>query len=126
MGAAPTKKNSASAAGGAALGLFVPLAAHSLVHAPELHTDRRIAWLVAACLTYSAPTVCAWAAGFTTAGAQSGAARLLGWLKAVGFVVCLEGILVAAPASCDWLSWIALGLLMSVNAVILAKKVSQK
>lgn len=111
-----------AALGGALLGFFVPLAAHTLVNAPEFSSARHLLWMVACCLAYSAPTVCAWAGEFTTAGAKHWAAKALGWFKALGFVACLEGILVAAPASCAWLSWVALAMLMGINAVILSVK----
>ncbi len=116
------KRMGAAVVGGIALGMFVPLAAHTLVHAPEFNPGNHVLWLVVACLVYSAPTVCAWAGSFTVAGATHWAEKSLGWLKAAAFVGCLEGILVAAPASCAWLSHIALALLMGINAVILAAK----
>lgn len=114
------------AIGGAMLGGFVPLAAHTLVNAPEFKGVPHLLWIVVACLAYSAPTVCGWAGTFTTAGAKHWASHTLGWLKAFGFVVCLEGILVAAPASCSWLSWVALAMLMGINATILAVKFSKR
>lgn len=112
--------------GGALLGCFVPLAAHTLVNAPEFSATHHLFWLVVACLAYSAPTVCAWAGSFTTAGAKHWASHTLGWFKALGFVGCLEGILVAAPASCAWLSWLALVMLMGINAAVLSEKFGKK
>lgn len=120
------KSKTLSALGGALLGGFVPLAAHTLVNAPEFQGVPHLFWIVVACLAYSAPTVCGWAGTFTTAGAKHWASHTLGWLKAFGFVVCLEGILVAAPASCAWLSWVALAMLMGINATILAVKFSKR
>lgn len=95
---------------GALLGGFIPVAAHTLAH----HST--MGWtltglIVAGCLLYSAPTVYQWAEKF-------------GKLKAFGFVLCLEGVLVASPVA--WLSWCALGLLAGVNACILATKVGKR
>jgi hypothetical protein len=120
------KSKTLAAVGGSMLGGFVPLAAHTLVNAPEFGATKHLLWIVVACLAYSAPTVCGWAGTFTTAGAKHWASHTLGWLKALGFVACLEGILVAAPASCAWLSWIALAMLMGINATILAVKFSKR
>ena len=120
---ASSKKTTIAAVGGSCLGLFVPVAAHTLSNAPEYGQNPSVLWLMVGCLTYSAPTVCAWAGRVLTLEAQTGWAKFLGWAKAFGFVLCLEGILVAAPQSCAWLSWVALALLMGINSIILANTV---
>lgn len=112
----------ARSVGGGLLGVSIPLSAHTLVHSQEFDTSPRLFWIVVACLAYSAPTVCQWAASFTVAGTKTWQGKALGWVKAFGFVGCLEGVLVAAPESCAWLSWMALILLMGINSVILATK----
>jgi hypothetical protein len=114
-----------AAIGGGILGAFVPLAAHTLSHHQSFGTGYTTS-IVIACLAYSAPTVVAWASSFTMAGSRRDhwLIKGIGATKALGFVVCLEGILVASPVA--WLSWIALVLLMGINATVLGTKFGKR
>lgn len=99
-------------AGGAVIGGFIPLAAYTLAHQPGLPFASLSTLLVIGGLLYSAPTVYEWAKGFA------------GGIKAFGFVLLLEGILVVSPVA--WLSVASLVILMGVNAAILATKLGKK
>lgn len=95
-----------SALVGLILGGFVPLASYTLVHL-EVAT-RPLLWvLVAGGLIYSAISVYAWAR------------QAFGYrLKALGFVVLLEGTLTFC--SVQWLSLAGLAILMVLNGVTAA------
>lgn len=103
----------AKCAGGMALGAFVPFAAHAMSHEAPGALGQSV---TAACLVYSAPTVCGWARS------EFCGTDKIGTVKALGFVFCLEAIMVAAPSNLSWLSWIAMSLLMMINATVLAAK----
>jgi hypothetical protein len=83
---------------------------------------------VAACLLYSAPSLFTWmASAVGEPGRPETSTRLPqpprpAYIKAAGFVFCLEAILVMAPV--PWLSWSALVILAGLNAVILGTKFS--
>lgn len=103
----------AKCAGGAVLGAFIPFAAHAMSHDAPGALGVSV---TAACLLYSAPTVVGWARDEFTGKEAVGA------VKALGFAFCLEAVMVAAPSNLSWLSWIAMGLLMGINASVLAVK----
>lgn len=113
----PAKKPKLSRAGlvgGTVLGGFVPVSSYTLVHSGN---EQAALWslpmlLVLGGLLYSAPTVWEWARSFC------------GPVKAFGFVLLLEGILVASPV--PWLAAVALVLLAAVNALVLATKLGTK
>lgn len=106
------KKHRRAAALGAALGGVIP--AFSFGFAQVAHTTRSPLALafVAAGLAYSGPTVYGWAK------AAFGA-----WYKALGFVLLLEGSMVAAGEVGHGLAafgWVALFYLVGINAVAAA------
>ncbi len=83
---------------------FLPVAAYVIAHVEAV--ERPWMWvLVAAALAYSAPTVAKWATKW--AGHP---------VKAWGFVVLLEGVMVFSQIK--WLSIIAVGILVAVNAYV--------
>ena len=85
---------------GIALGAFVPLASYTLVHVD----GRREVWiLVAGGLVYSALTVYKWAERAFTYR-----------MKAIGFVVLLEGVMTFTRV--EWLGLAGLAILMGLNA----------
>lgn len=92
------------------LGGIVPLASYVLAHSEVavLGSDRYRAWiLVAGGLLYSAKTVYEWAAlAFTSA------------LKAVGFCVLIEGVMITGHA--HWLAIVALCYLVGINGTATA------
>jgi len=94
---------------GALLGGFVPLIVFTVAH-HELSLTLP-SWRIAVCgcivvagLVYSAKTVCAWGRLAFADGA-----------KALGFTVLVEGAMTFS--SVGWLSYAALGYLMSINAI---------
>ncbi len=101
-----SKKRRLASAAGLLLGGFVPLASFVLAHQ---EIDRERLWsvptaLVAGGLLYSAKTVYAW-----------GAIAFLSRLKSAGFVVLLEGVMIASQAR--WLSLTALAYLIIINGL---------
>ena len=95
---------------GGLLGALPPLATHSIAHSGiERWLDHRVG-MVAFGLAFSATTVFLWAR------------MAFGhWIKAIGYVVLLESVLVAPlPESCKWLSWLALAYLIGINATATA------
>ena len=97
------RRNVAVMARGVAIGASVPVFAHTMAHHSSFGGTNVTTAIVAGCLLYSAPTVYQWAERVTRQ-----------WFKALGLVLCLEGVLVASPVA--WCSWVALGLLVAVNA----------
>lgn len=107
---AAQKQNRLSTLVGAILGGFVPLATFTLSHFEagiEGMRERAALGLVIAGLVYSAATVYGWA---------QVAFRSIP--KAIGFVVLLEGAMTLARST--WLSAVALGILVMVNALATA------
>lgn len=102
-------KNANAALLGAALGGFVPAATFSVAHAARYGEGKpNLTWALAAGgLLYSAKTVWQW--GRLTFDDP--------W-KATGFVVLIEGVMIASPY--DWLSEVALGYLLVINAIATA------
>jgi hypothetical protein len=92
---------------GAALGGFVPCATYTVSHAADSSSSWVIWGLVGGGLLYSAKTVWQW-----------GRLSFNDGLKATGFVVLLEGVMVASP--CTWLARAALGYLVLINAIATA------
>jgi hypothetical protein len=104
-------RNRLAASLGAVLGGFVPIASYTLAHG-EIDASHPLyaqlpAWLVVGALLFSARSVYAW-------GRQAFGEAV----KALGFVVLLEGVLVASQT--PWLSCAALAILVAVNAVATA------
>lgn len=94
------------AIGGLLVGGFIPLGSYTLIH--QEVAARPYLWaLVAGGLLYSSTSVFLWADSYFHSK-----------LKAVGFVVLLEGILTLS--SVEWLSIAGLAILMSLNAVTAA------
>lgn len=93
----------------AALGAaFLPVASYQLAHVESL--ERPWLWgLVAAALAFSAPSVAAWAHTWTSKD------PLAFPLKAWGFSVLLEGVMIASHT--PWLSFCGLGMLVMTNAI---------
>lgn len=93
---------------GIALGGFVPLASYVVAHYeldPTRHLLAQIGtYFLAGGLLYSAWTVYTW-----------GVLAFYSRIKAVGFVVLLEGVMVAADSR--WLALVALGYLMAINGI---------
>lgn len=88
---------------GAVLGAFVPGAVYWLAHTEA--SARPMLWvLIAAGLAFSATTVY-----------EFGRSAFQHTAKAMGFVVLLEGVMVAS--STRWLALVALVLLVAINAV---------
>lgn len=90
---------------------FLPIASYWIAHNELLVVD---AWtyaewvkaiLVLAALAYSAPTLAAWACNWTHCK-----------IKAWGFTILLEGVMIAS--STDWLAFSALAILATINAAI--------
>jgi len=96
---------------GFCLGGIVPLAsfvvAHYEIHATEALWAQLPTYLVGGGLLYSARTVFTWGRLAFSNGA-----------KAAGFVVLLEGTMVASHIA--WLSFVALGYLVAINGVATA------
>lgn len=118
-----------AATGGAILGGTVPLMAHTMAQASPFGLNVA-SLVVGACLLYSAPTVHEWAANAVGKPATpetehdiARPAQPATW-KALGFVVCLEAVLVASPVA--WCSWLAMVLLMGINATVLAIKIGNR
>jgi len=83
---------------------FLPIASYVLAHVEAV--ERPYLWaLVAAALAYSAPTVAAWATRWTRSP-----------VKAWGFTVLLEGVLVGSHL--PLLNASALAILVAVNAYV--------
>jgi hypothetical protein len=102
---------------GAALGGLVPLASYWLAH-HEVDTAVALyaqlaCWLVLGGLVYSATTVYGWANMAFGSG-----------LKAMGFCVLLEGVLLASRT--PWLAILALAYLCAINAVATACKLATR
>jgi hypothetical protein len=95
-------RNRAAAYLGAALGGGVPVATFQLAH-HELSRGYIVWALVAGGLLFSAMTVTRWAS-----------AAFGSPVKAVGFTVLLEGVLLYSNTA--WLSWAALAYLCFINA----------
>lgn len=105
------RKNRLAAAMGALLGGIIPLASHVVAHG-EIDKDGSLftqlgTYFVLAALLYSAKTVYQW-----------GKVAFRDGTKAFGFVVLMEGIMVASRTG--WLSVAALVYLMVINAVATA------
>lgn len=101
-------KNRLAAALGALLGGFVPVASYVLAHRETDVTaplwTQVAPWFVVGGLAYSAVTVYQWAA------------RAVGNpIKAAGFVLLVEGVMVASRT--EWLGLVALAYLVAINAV---------
>lgn len=106
-----------SATFGALVGGIVPGSAYALAHSTVSLTLvwELVRWLlVSACLAFSAPTVYEWAR-------QAFGSRRTDWLKAAGFVVLLEGVLICASRlGVHWLGTAALVYLVTINAIAVA------
>lgn len=103
---AAKRDNRLATAIGALFGGFVPIASFALVHG-ELGSDWYLdpkSALVAGGLLYSAKTVVQWAQ-----------LAFRDKAKAIGFAVLVEGVMTFSATS--WLSYAALALLVSINAV---------
>lgn len=97
---------------GAALGGLVPSAAYSLAHfgldsSLPLSSQPITVAMIGGALVFSAKTVYQWAETAFNGD----------WLKALGFVVLVEGVMTFAPPQLFWLSCIALAYLVAINAV---------
>lgn len=91
---------------------YLPIATYLVAH----HETKAnpLAWLlVIGGLTYSAPTLIAWAKSWVGHGKTKAAERLF-WAKAVGFTGLLEGVMVGS--SNDVLALCGLGILVLINA----------
>lgn len=93
---------------GMVLGGFVPVASFVLAHQEIVPGKSMLfqvpCWLVVGGLTYSAKTVFDWArAAFSLR------------LKALGFVVLLEGVMTGANTT--WLAYAALAILVAINSI---------
>jgi hypothetical protein len=98
----------------------LPVAAWNLAHNPSgVQSDARLWLLVAAALTYSAPATAGWIGQFTGEG-------WAGCVKAWAFVALLEASLVFLPAPLAWLSWVCLGLLIALNALVMFERADAK
>lgn len=109
-------RNRLATALGGVLGGAVPVASWQLAH-HEIDAARDLwaqlpAWLVLGGLLFSALTVFGWARSAFGSPA-----------KALGFVVLLEGVLVASSTS--WLGAGALGLLVAINATATGVRLSR-
>lgn len=108
--------NPASAIMGALVGGLVPATAYALAHrATSTGALTWVRWaLVIACLMFSAPTVYEWAR-------QAFGTRRTDVIKSAGFVVLLEGVLLAAGyLDVGWLGVVSLVYLIVINAVAVA------
>ncbi len=98
---------------GVAFGALVPLATFLISHAATAGSGWLRAWACALALgglCYSAPTVFEWAR--EAMGSK---------LKAIGFVVLLEGVMVSADVlGLHWLGLVCLGYLIVINAAATA------
>jgi hypothetical protein len=92
--------------GGLLVGGFIPLGSYTLIH-QEVAAKPYLWALVAGGLLYSSTSVFLWAVSY-----------FHNKLKAIGFVILLEGILTLS--SVEWLSITGLAILMSLNAVTAA------
>ena len=98
----------------------LPVAVWNLAHNPSgVQSDARLWLLVAAALTYSAPATAGWIGQFTGDGWS-------GQIKAWAFVALLEASLVFLPAPLAWLSWVCLGLLIALNALVTLERADAK
>ena len=108
-------KNRLAALLGACLGAFVPVAGYWLAHREVSPTaplyGQLAAWLVAGGLLYSCTSVYAW-----------GKAAFGSGVKALGFCILLEGVLVSSRAT--WLGLTALVYLAAINAVVAGTKLA--
>jgi hypothetical protein len=106
-------RNRLAAVVGLGLGGFVPVATFEVSHrAAELASLPAL--LAFGGLAFSAPTVYGWAR-----------AALGSSLKAGGFVVLLEGVMVSAGSlGLAWLGWAALGYLVAINATATATRLA--
>ena len=114
---------------GALLGAFVPCSTFVVVHCGRLivvRGDGTVShapwshpgwWLVAGGLAFSASTVYRWAASAfpPKAGEMTWWERVYTRVKALGFVLLVEGVLLLSPL--PELSYVALGLLVAINAL---------
>lgn len=81
---------------------FIPVASYLLAHVES--DERPWLWgLVAAALAFSAPTMASWAQRWCD-----------GVVKAWGFTILLEGVMIASDLS--WLNRVGLAILLSINA----------
>lgn len=119
------KINRGRVIGGTVLGASIPVFAHTMAQEASFGTNVP-SLVVAGCLLYSAPTVYEWASNFAGKPAKIDSDGITleparpATLKAFGFVVCLEAVLIASPV--EWCAWVAMGLLMAINAVALATR----
>src|SRR5712692_7549176 len=96
-------KNRLPLAAGFLLGGFVPVASYTVAH-QEVATNPILWLLVVGGLAYSATTIFQWAKiAFRHA------------VKALGFVVLLEGVMTFSHVS--WLGYAALGFLLAINGI---------
>ena len=114
---------------GALLGAFVPCSTFVVVHCGRLIVVREDGtvshslwshpgwWLVAGGLAFSASTVYRWAASAfrPSAGHMTWWERVYTRIKALGFVLLVEGVLLLSPLA--ELSYVALGVLVVINAL---------
>lgn len=107
-------RNRLAALVGLALGGLVPVATYFVAHrAADLASLPAL--LAVGGLAFSAPTVYGWAR-----------AALGSSVKAAGFVVLLEGVMVSAGSlGLAWLGWAALGYLVAINAVATAVRLAR-
>lgn len=101
---------------GFALGGVIPIASYHVAHA-EIDSARPLysqlsTYIVVGCLTFSAPTVLNWAR------------RAFGgsWVKALGYVVALEALLVASQTA--WLGYTMLVFLVAINGIATGARLS--
>lgn len=114
---------------GALLGAFVPCSTYVVVHCGrliEVRDDGTVShsawshpgwWLVAGGLAFSASTVYRWAASAfrPEAGQMTWWERVYTRVKALGFVLLVEGVLLLSPLTA--LSYVALAVLVVINAL---------
>lgn len=105
-------RNRVATVAGAILGGFVPLATYTIAHF-DARTAPMLWALVGGGLLYSATTMFDW-------GKQAFRST---W-KSLGFVVLLEGTMTFAHTM--WLAYLALGLLVGVNAIAAGTKLTAK
>lgn len=102
--------NRLAASLGALIGALPPVGSYLLVH-NALDPQRAlyaqpIAYLVGGLMLFSGLSVVRWTR-----------AAFGGWAKAVGWTLGVEGVLVAAPASLEWLGIACVGYLVAINAI---------
>jgi hypothetical protein len=100
-------QNRLAASLGALLGGLVPLASYTIAHNEYDATKpwyQIASWIVAACLLYSSTSVYQW-----------GKLAFKSGVKSLGFVVLMEGILIASRT--EWLAIACLVYLVAINAV---------